>query len=137
MRASIIRESTNSKLNNSKLIRGDTERIIIRVVGQSLVLANYGFTFTAKIDPNDADGEAIIQKTFANSGITASLVAPNLLEAVITILPDDTSSLVDGDELFYDIQMSTSSPASTRTLEMGKFQIKGDITLTSPSPLYD
>jgi hypothetical protein len=135
MRASIIKESNNGGLNNSKLIRGDTEKFIIRITGQGLVVTNYGFTFTAKVDEIDPDSSAIIQKTSAASGgISVVLVAPNLLEATVNLLPVDTTALMHGDVLYYDFQMSTVSPASTRTLEKGKFTIEGDITRTFPSP---
>lgn len=136
MRANIVRKSTNSSLNRSKFIRGDSEEIIVKITGQSLVLTNFGFTFTAKISPNDPDSSAIIQKTTATGeGITATLPAPNQLEAVIAILPADSEILMDGDKIYYDIQMTTASPASTRTLEKGYFTIEGDITLDNASPL--
>jgi hypothetical protein len=135
MRVSIVKESNNAGLNNSKLIRGDTENLIIRITGQSLVVTNYGFTFTAKVSEADPDSSAIIQKTSASGGgIAVTLPAPNLLEAVVSLSPTDTSALMHGDELCYDFQMSTVSPVSTRTLEKGKFKIEGDITRTSPSP---
>jgi hypothetical protein len=135
MRSNITKESSNTGLNNSKLMRGDTEKFIIRITGQSLVITNFGFTFTAKVDENDPDSAAIIQKTTAtNGGITVTLPSPNLLEAAVSIASADTSSLMHGDVLYYDFQMSTVSPVSTRTLEKGKFTIEGDITRTSPSP---
>ncbi|KYC42065.1 hypothetical protein WA1_18865 [Scytonema hofmannii PCC 7110] len=132
MRATIFRESSSGSVNNSKFTRGDTENIKVRLVGQSLVAANFSFTFTAKINPSDPDGDAIIQKTSAtNGGITVASVASNMLEATIAIASTDTEILKQDDELFYDIQMKTTTPVSVRTLEKGKFFIEADVTQTN------
>lgn len=130
MKFSIIRDSTNGEVKNSTFIRGDTETIRVRISGQSLNPDNFGFKFTAKADINEPDASAIIQKSSApEGGIAINALNPNVIEAVIAIASSDTELLMDGDELFYDIQMTTTSPVSVRTLEKGKFNIEGDITL--------
>lgn len=132
MRAIITRDSNNSGVKNSTFIRGDTETIRVRIAGQSLNPANFGFKFTAKASTLDLDESAIIQKSNAEGGgITITALNTNTIEAVIEIASSDTESLMDGDELFYDIQMTTVSPVSVRTLEKGKFKIEGDITLSN------
>jgi hypothetical protein len=129
VRVLISRDSINSSLNNSKLIRGDTESIRVRIAGQSILPANFSFKFTAKMSATDTDGDAIISKSSATSGgITVSAINSNLIEAVIAIASTDTELLNDGDELLYDIQMTTVSPVSVRTLEKGRFRIEADIT---------
>ncbi|MEW6494507.1 MAG: hypothetical protein AB1589_18620 [Cyanobacteriota bacterium] len=130
MRVNIIRDSTSGGVNNSKFIRGDTESIRVRIAGQSITPANFGFKFTAKVSVSDPDGDAVISKSSAVSGgIVVSAINSNLIEAVIAIASTDTELLGDGDELIYDIQMTTVTPASVRTLEKGKFKIEADITL--------
>lgn len=132
MKATITRDSNSGAMKNSTFIRGDTEIIRVRISGQSLNPANFGFKFTAKASAVDVDESAIIQKSNANGGgITITALNTNTIEAAIEIASSDTESLVDGDELFYDIQMTTASPVSVRTLEKGKFKIEGDITLSN------
>ncbi|ALF52237.1 hypothetical protein ACX27_04225 [Nostoc piscinale CENA21] len=129
MRFVITKDSTRSSPKNSTFIRGDTEVIRVRITGQSLDPENFSFKFTAKVNISDPDGDAVISKSSASGGgITISAINPNVIEAVIAIASSDTELLMDGDELFYDIQMKTTSPVSTRTLEKGKFKIEADIT---------
>lgn len=129
MKATIFKESTNGGINNTSFIRGDTENLKVRLVGQSLVAANFSFKFTAKVNVADPDSDAIIQKSSATGGgITVALVASNILEATIAIASTDTENLQGGDELFYDIQMTSTTPVSVRTLDKGKFRIEADIT---------
>ncbi|MBD2364528.1 hypothetical protein H6G36_25700 [Anabaena minutissima FACHB-250] len=130
MRAVITKDSNSGGVKNSTFMRGDTETIRVRISGQSLSPDNFGFKFTAKASIADSDTSAIIQKSSAvDGGITITALNPNVIEAAIAIASSDTESLMDGDELFYDIQMTTTSPISVRTLEKGKFKIEGDITL--------
>lgn len=127
MKATIRRDSTGGGVNNSRFIRGDTENIRIRVFGQSLEPENFSFKFTAKTSAELPDAEATIQKT-SSSGIAVSVISPNVVEAVIAIASSDTELLMDGDRLFYDIQLATISPVLVWTLDKGRFQIVGDIT---------
>lgn len=129
MRVVITKDSTRSSPKNSTFTRGDTETIRVRIAGQTLDPANFSFKFTAKVSVSDPDGDAVISKTSATGGgITVSAINPNVVEAAIAIASGDTELLIDGDELFYDIQMRTTTPASIRTLEKGKFKIEADIT---------
>lgn len=128
MKATIKRDVTGGGINNSRFIRGDTDNIRVRVFGQSLDTENVTFKFTAKASIKDPDIEAVIQKSSPSSGITVSLINPNTIEAVIAIASSDTELLGNGDQLFYDIQMTTISPATVRTLDKGKFSIEADIT---------
>jgi hypothetical protein len=129
MRVNIIRDSTNSGVSNSKFTRGDTDFVRVRIAGQSVLPNNFGFKFTVKTNAIDPDSAAVISKSSAEGGgIVVSAINSNLIEAVIAITSTDTESLSDGDELIYDIQMKTISPASVRTLEKGKFKIEADIT---------
>ncbi len=129
MRAVISKDSNSGSVKNSTFIRGDTETIRVRISGQSLSPDNFGFKFTAKADINEPDASAIIQKSsVVGGGIAITALNPNVIEAVIAIVSSDTELLMDGDELYYDIQMKTTSPASVRTLEKGKFKIEADVT---------
>ena len=129
MRVNIIRDSTSSRVNSSKFIRGDTETIRVRIAGQTLTPSNFGFKFTAKANISDPDIDAVISKSSADGGgIVVSAINSNVIEAAIAIASTDTELLMDGDELIYDIQMTTTSPISVRTLEKGKFRIEADIT---------
>jgi len=127
MRALITRESTGGSLSNARLMRGDTENIVIRISGQNLLVANFGFKFTCKVNATDTDGDAIIQKT-QSSGITVNQISDTLIEAVIAIASSDTEALLHGDKLYYDIQMTTVTPVSVRTLQKSFFTIEADIT---------
>lgn len=127
MRVFIKKESNNSSLKNSKLIRGDTENIIVRLNGQGLLIDNFEFKFTCKVNESDSDGDALIQKS-SGSGITLTQVSNTVIEAKIAIDSADTEPLLDKDKLFYDIQMKMLSPLSVRTLEKGVFEIEADIT---------
>ena len=110
-----------------RLTLGDNYSITVpmRILGRAFTPeSGYQLIFTAKLDPLHADSSAVIQKKTGGFGITIS--GSN---AIISILPIDTSTLAGDIVLYCDIQaQSLSDSSDVKTVATFKFDTIRDIT---------
>lgn len=116
---------------NLEAVRGDTNVYTGTATADGVAIDITGSTmrFTAKNDPSDADGSALISETTTGGGIT--LVTPASGVYRITLAPGDTTGLTVSSVLHYDVQLTTAGGA-VYTLCKGHFTIVGDISVTQP-----
>jgi hypothetical protein len=107
--------------------RGDNETLDLVVTdtdtGDPLDLTGVSLWLTVKVQVNDPDSLAVIQKT-VGSGITITDAAAG--EASVSISPADTAPFPSSWEGVYDVQLK--SAGSVRTVVSGAFTITGDVT---------
>lgn len=109
--------------------RGDTIRLALVVTRSSgpVNLTGAALTFTAKRKINDADIDAIAQKTIG-AGITVTDAVNG--EAVITLPPADTDAFTRDTTLQCDVQMIELDGTIT-TIADGTIEVTRDVTRTT------
>lgn len=147
-RALLTQAGTRTPVHGSTLVRGDELRFNLRIVDTEL--ANCSLRFTAKSNEDDLDDLAEIAKSSeSGGGITITTNTGNVLNALIVVPSDDTSSLelpvdpVTGKykpcKLSYDVQLTRNgTPTNSAKVQtffrnenagLGSFfYLMGDIT---------
>lgn len=113
-----------------RITRGDNALFsmnIVNYVGDALDITGAEIWFTAKYGPNDADEDAVFQKTIGN-GI--DIVDAPLGEINIVLDPEDTDSLLDTNKLRFDVQIKDASD-KVYTIESGTLIVDYDVTRTT------
>lgn len=113
-------------------VRGDTNEYSLVItapdedgVSQPIDLEFCDLWFTVKYDWDDAEEDAIVQKT-VGAGITVTDPPEDGL-AVVRLEPEDTEDLVGVQRLVYDVQLKESDDTIT-TVALGYFNVQRDVT---------
>lgn len=116
-------------------VRGDTEIYKLTVtdaLGAEVNLDGSTLWFTVKVDQDDPDDLAVINKTtISGQGIEIATQSGSTLGvAEITLDPEDTSRMLAPFTYHYDVQWQTPVGAVT-TVENGTFSLTADVTRTT------
>jgi hypothetical protein len=111
-------------------IRGDTQLYRVTVVRNNapVNLTGAKVWFTAKLDKNDADVDAVIAKDTDGSGV--EITDPLLGKVSFSIVPADTASLDKDTTLWYDVQVRESD-GTVSTVVSGLLRVVLDVTLST------
>ncbi len=109
--------NTGVRLNGSTIIRGDTHKIGMFIVGSGQQGAILKFVAKSVITE-----PPLIEKT-----IQPSVITDNFLKAYFTLLPDDTSFFSQEISFMYDLERTLNG--DIKTLEQGNFYLKLDIAI--------
>ena len=121
--------NTNKPLNGAVVMRGDSIDLVVTHVEPRQAGATLRFSAMMQIDyPN---GVSIIRKEPDDFDVVLT-VDDRVLRASFSILPDETSYLLEQTVFRYDLQRSIpsegSGPDKITTLEKGSFTVEPDIT---------
>jgi hypothetical protein len=110
------------------MFRGDNAAFDLTVTKSSVPVDLSGCTlrFTAKLQKEDADSEAVISKVSSDADEILVTDAP-AGEATVFVIPADTTAITEQTVLFYDVQV-TDGAGKVHTLVTGKLKIKLDVT---------
>lgn len=114
----------------AEMYRGDHQDITLAVFQADGAtpqnITGWSLWMTGKLNVDDADAAALFTRTIANGGIVVTSATGGL--ATITILPADTSALVEkSTDVLIDVQ-GKSGTGRISTLKSGKLVVKADLT---------
>jgi hypothetical protein len=120
-------------MTDFEVTRGDGPQLPLHVTnpdGTNTDLTGSTLTFTAKLDRDDTDGEAVISKTsVADAGILITEPA-TAGRAIVQLEDEDTEDLPAWTVLWYDVQMAEAGTEPI-TVIRGRLLVTPDVTRTS------
>tara|TARA_R110000796_G_scaffold161466_1_gene278217 strand:- start:99 stop:467 length:369 start_codon:yes stop_codon:yes gene_type:complete len=111
----------------SDVIRGDTMGVSLYIKDSTtsapISVVGYTVTLTVKLSPDDTDLQAAAQVV---------RLLPDDAQAqagqIALVVPADVTALFEPGNYWYDIQYAAPQGASVKTIAIGRFRVRSDIT---------